>query len=344
MYRLEPTSKAIASKRRDLVKQYEAAEAIQIPAVNIKIKARLSNEVPSAPPVSSTKSAAVGSSITGAISTTEVSQPHGDSLQTHSAPDRMDAEMTPQPLEASPAELPAAKPGMGPTRSAPEASSEALAEGVVQPVVAGQVQANGTSHEVKESPKPGSGTLQGSELQGGFLGSALAGKSGKATPTAAQPAASAQAGQQTPSAASCTQHGSVAAETKPTLQGGFLGKALSGKSRTDNAGTFGDTDKHAAQGEANQATSQVPSHEAVDTGAAAQASTHNDVDDAALGSLATPKAEAALVPSPVHEIVADAPPEKSTAAALQVAHRALADKPVSLRPPTSGNAACSIVL
>ncbi|BDA43286.1 probable RNA polymerase II-associated protein 3 at N-terminal half [Coccomyxa sp. Obi] len=340
--RLEPTSKAIAADRRELVKQYEAAETVQVPAVDMKITARPSTEVLAAPALSPTRSPVAGSSITDVISTREVSQPLADSLQQHCAPGRTDAELTPQPVQASPAQQPAAIAAQKPspsrvdaTRSAAEASSRAPAEGALQPLVAGQVQANGTPHEQKESSKASSGISHGSELQGGFVGSALAGKSGKQTgPTAAQPAANAQAGQQTSPAASCTQHGSEAAETKPPLQGGFLGKALSGKSRTDNAAISGEPDKQAAQAQAIQATSRVPSNEGIGNGAAAQASTQQTGgDDAALGSFTTRKGETA---SPADDIVAEGPPEKSTAAALQVAYRALASKPATLRPPTSG--------
>lgn len=349
--RLEPTSKAIAAERRDLVKQYEAAEAVQVPTVDMKIKARPSPEEPAARVVSPTGIPAAGSSVTDVDSTREVSQPPADSRQQQCAPHRTRAETTPQPVQVPSAQSPAAiiaqKPSpsrVDPTRSAPEASSGAPAEGVAQPLVAGQVQANSTSHELEESSEPRNGTSQGSELRGGFLGSALAGKLGKqAAPTAAQPAANTQAGQQTSPAASCTQHGSEAAQTEAPLLGGFLGKALSGKSRTENAAIPVETNNHAANAQPLQATSHIPSSEAIHTGATAQASTQRtgDDDDAAIGRLTTQKGEVPSVSSPADEIIAEVPPEKSTAAAQQVAHRALASKPATLRPPRSGDAACS---
>ncbi|CAL8468728.1 g8268 [Coccomyxa elongata] len=340
--RLEPTSKALAAERRDLVKQYEAAEAVQVPTVDMKIKARLSPDLPAARVVSPTGIPAASSSVTDVDSTREVSQPPADSQQQQCAPHRTRAETTPQPVQVPSAQLPAAqKPSssrVDPTRSAPEASSGAPSEGVAQPLVAGQVQANSSSHELKESSEQRNGTRQGSELRGGFLGSALAGMSGKqAASTAPQPAEKAQAGQQTSPAASRTQHGSEAAQTEAPLQGGFLGKALSGKSRTDNTAIPGETNTHAANAQPLQATSHIPSSERIRIGAAAQASTQQTGDDdAAIGSLTTQKGEVPSMSSAADNIIAEVPPEKSTAVALQVAHRALASKPATLRPPPSG--------
>lgn len=333
------------------MKQYEAAEAVHVPAVDMKITARPLTALPAAAVLSPKRNPAAGSSISDVIITRDVSQPPADSLQQHCAPDMTGAEVTPQPVQALPAQQAAANAArklsprrVDPTMPAPEALSGAPAQGAVLPLTEGQVQANGTPREQEECSKPSSGTNQGSEVQGGFLGSALAGKAGKhAGPTAAQPAASAHPGEQTFPAASYTQHGSEAAETVLPLGGGFLGKALAGKSRTDSAAVMGKTDKHAAQAQAIQATSDVPSNESIPNGAAAQAGTQQTGDEgAALGSLTPQKGEAPSVSSPADEIITETPPEKSTAAALQVAHRALASKPATLRPPTSGDAACSI--
>ena len=197
---------------------------------------------------------------------------------------------------------------------------------------------NGPATDEKKSP----------ELQGCFLGSALAGKAGKqAAGTISQPITQTQAGQQeSTTASSQAQNGLAAVEMTSELQGGFLGKALAGKSRPKAAAATSETDKNAAETQASEPMSKSPDATASQgtsshaTSNCAAVAANVQLGESGVGTVSRAAAGEPKAPSSAQSSTAkgaeDAPAEKSTAAALEVAQRALAAKQLPLRTPTSG--------
>lgn len=239
------------------------------------------------------------------------------------------------------------------TTAVPRASASGGAEGAVKPAPTQHAQTKGTvqeQNEVPASPAPRSSMQQaeGSELRGGFLGSALTGKAGKqAAGTISQPLPQTQAGQQeSTTASSQAQNGLATLEMTSELQGGFLGKALAGKSRPKAAAATSETDKNAAETHASEPMSKSPdatasqgtSSHATSNGAAVAANVQ--LGASGVGTVSRAAAGEPKAPSSAQSSTAkgaeDAPAEKSTAAALEVAQRALAAKQLPLRTPTSG--------
>ena len=236
------------------------------------------------------------------------------------------------------------------TTAVPKASASGGAEGAVKPAPTQHAQTNGTvreQNEVLASPAPRSSVQQakGSELRGGFLGSALAGK--QAADTIRQPLPQTQAGQQeSTTASSQAQNGLATVEKTSELQSGFLGKALAGKSRPKAAAATSETDKNAAKTQASEHMSKSPdatasrgtSSHATSNGAAVAANVQlgaSGVGTESRAAAGEPKAPSSAQSSTAKG-AEDAPAETSTAAALEVAQRALAAKQLPLRTPTSG--------
>ena len=358
--RLEPTSKALAAERQDLVVKYEAAEKPQAsPRIQMEIQpGSLTSAVPAVDPApfqppteSRPAKAALQEAVissNAATSPTRAPQQKQESAPGVDAADAATAERTPSPkYQKGSGELGQAASSKENVKVlVPKASTRSKAEGALEPVSGQHAQAKSTAASQKEpdaSLAPRS--AKGADLRGGFLGSALAGKLSKqVVPSEAQPAAQTDTGQQQSSAASShTQNGSATAEEKSNLQGGFLGRALAGKSKPAAAAIA----PIAAKTEATQAMGQSPdtstpqgpaSHGTLNGTAAPSKSEQNGA-----GKADTSSSEAAVktaLPSPALPSTAEnadeVPAEKSTAAALEVAQRALAARQATLRTPTSG--------
>jgi hypothetical protein len=333
--RLEPTSKALAAERRSLIALHQASGQLQLPKITMKVQA-------GGPP-----SAGVHPGQRNAEKPPDVEQKSKMTSAAASAAPQGTDTRSPQPHEEDSLHL-TSNASVTAQSSAVEGTEENIAaRQATRAATAGQDRSDiaaSSSHRKANMPvqaaAAGTGGVRGaSGLQGGFLGKALAGRAAK------RPGATSEAVPQTGKLLQPAQiPGSSATLAEPkshaagAIEGDIAGPprheaATAQISSTDAAGSHAKRSNQQAVRNASQPATAKADNKV------AGPSKHARDGAGVNGSVAEPlgkEAQSAAARGEADTSSKGAGPQVGTAAATEVARRALAARSRALQPPKSG--------